>query len=73
VSARVLVTDYAWPTLDVERQVLGSAGVELLVASTGDEAELLELAPRVDAILTCWKPVTDAVLDAAVACQTVAR
>jgi D-3-phosphoglycerate dehydrogenase len=69
----VLVTDYAWPTLDVERQILGSAGAELLVASTGDEAELLELAPRVDAILTCWKPVTDAVLDAAVACRTVAR
>jgi D-3-phosphoglycerate dehydrogenase len=73
VSATVLVTDYAWPTIDVERQVLGNVDAELLVARTGDEAELLELAPRVDAILTCWKPVTAAVLNAALACRTVAR
>ncbi|MFI0350051.1 C-terminal binding protein [Actinomadura sp. 9N407] len=66
----VLVTDYAWPDLEVERRILDA---ELLVAETGEEDELVELAPRADAILTCWKPVTAAVLDAAGRCRTVAR
>jgi D-3-phosphoglycerate dehydrogenase len=69
----VLVTDYAFPDLAVEQRVLGEAGAGLLVATTGDEDELVALAPRADAILTNWKPVTAPVLDAAVRCATVAR
>ena len=42
---RALITDYAWPSLDVEREVLGAVGAELLVAETGAEAELVALAP----------------------------
>ena len=69
----VLVTDYAWPSLDIEREVLAEAGAQLIVAETGDEAELAELAAGVDAILTCFRPVTAAVLDAAARCRVVAR
>ena len=68
-----LVTDYAWPTLDIERAILEAAGIDLLVADRGDEAELVALAPRADAILTCWQKVTPAVLDAAGRCRIVAR
>ena len=48
----VLITDYAWPSLDPERAILGALGAELLVAETGAEEELIGLAPRADAILT---------------------
>lgn len=70
---RVLVTDYAWPDLDLEREVLGAAGAELVVAERGEETELVSLAGDVSGILTCWKRVTTAVLDAAPSCVTVAR
>jgi D-3-phosphoglycerate dehydrogenase / 2-oxoglutarate reductase len=70
---RVLVTDYAWPSLDVERAVLGDAGAELVVAPTGDTAELVALAADVEAILTCFAKVPAEVLDAAPRCRTVAR
>lgn len=70
---RVLVTDYAWPTLDVERDVLAAIDAELMVAHSGDEAELIALAPHADAILTCWQKVTPAVLEAAVNCRVVSR
>jgi D-3-phosphoglycerate dehydrogenase len=70
---KVLVTDYAWSSLETERGILGAAGAELLVAQAGNEEELLELAPEVDAILTNWKPVTSRVLRAARRCVTVAR
>jgi D-3-phosphoglycerate dehydrogenase / 2-oxoglutarate reductase len=41
---KVLVTDYAWPTLDTEREMLAEAGAELTVAERGDQAELISLA-----------------------------
>jgi len=69
----VLVTDYAWPDLDVEREILGQAGCEVVAASTGGEEELVSLAASADAILTNWKPVTARVLDHAARCLTVVR
>lgn len=73
MSRTVLVTDYAWPTLDVERAVLAEADAELLVAQTGDEEELIALAPQADAVMTCWRRVSASVLEAADRCVTVAR
>ena len=73
MTSKVLVTDYAWPSLEIERRILSAAGAELIVAETGDEAELVRLAPPVDAILTNWKQVTAAVLDAAPHCRIVSR
>ncbi len=70
---RVLITDYAWPSLDVERAVLAPVDAELLVAETGAAEELVALAPQADAILTCWKQVPPAALDAAEKCVVVSR
>jgi D-3-phosphoglycerate dehydrogenase / 2-oxoglutarate reductase len=70
---KVLVTDYAWPSLDVEREILAPLGAELVPASTGEEDELERLAPDCVAIMNCWKRVTPRVLDAAPDCRLVAR
>ncbi|ONH28055.1 C-terminal binding protein [Pseudofrankia asymbiotica] len=70
---RVLATDIAWPSADVERAVLAEAGATLVVAPTGDSAELAALAADADAILTCFAKVPAEVLDAAPRCRTVAR
>ena len=70
---RVLVTDVAWPTTDVERDVLAAAGAELVLSPAGDPTELARLAADADAILTCFAKVTAEVLDAAPRCRTVAR
>jgi len=73
MTHKVLVTDYAWPSLDIERQVLDTIGATLIVAQTGDEPELVRLAAEADAILTNWKPVTPLVLQAATRCLSVNR
>jgi D-3-phosphoglycerate dehydrogenase len=73
VTYRVLVTDYRWPDLSVERAVLEPAGIELVVARTGELDELRRLAADVDAIMTCFKLVDASVLRAASRCRTVAR
>ena len=69
----VLVTDYAWNSLDPEREILKEAEADLVVAETGDEDELAELAANVDGILTCWKSVTEKVIRNAPRCQSIGR
>ena len=69
----VLVTDHAWPSLEIEREILAAVDAELLVAETGAEAELIALAPAADAILTNWKRVPSEALDAAPNCLVVSR
>jgi D-3-phosphoglycerate dehydrogenase len=73
VSARVLVTDHAWPSLEIERSILAEVDAELVVAETGSPDELVELAVGVDAILTNWKRLPEEALDAAPTCLVVAR
>ena len=72
-NKQVLITDYAWESLEPERKILEAAGASLLVAETGDEEELIRLAPQVDAILTCWKPVSGRVMEQASNCRIVSR
>ena len=73
MTRRVLVTDYMWPSLDIEQRILGEVGAELVVAEEGTEEELTSLAAGVDAILTNWKRVPPSALDAAPDCVIVAR
>lgn len=73
MSRTVLVTDYAWPSLEIERGILAQADADLLVAQTGDEDELVALAPLADAILTNWKNLPVAALDAAPECLVISR
>jgi D-3-phosphoglycerate dehydrogenase / 2-oxoglutarate reductase len=69
----VLVTDYAWPNLDTEREIFHRVGAELLVAEKGEVEELVRLAPQADAILFNWKQVSGSVLKAASKCLTATR
>jgi D-3-phosphoglycerate dehydrogenase / 2-oxoglutarate reductase len=73
MTRTVLITDYAWPSLEIERAILGEVDAELLVAETGEPDELVALAPAADAILTNWKKVPAAALDAAPKCLVVSR
>lgn len=70
---RVLLTDYAWPDLTIERETLAAANAELVVAEASDAAALTRLADDADAIMTTWARVPADVLAAAKKCRIVAR
>ena len=74
---RVLLTDYAWPDLDIERRTLAEIDAELVVAELGqqDAVSLAGLAQQhnVDAIMTNWAKVPQAVIAAAPNCRIVSR
>jgi D-3-phosphoglycerate dehydrogenase / 2-oxoglutarate reductase len=70
---KVLLTDYAWDDLEIERNILASTGAELRVAPAQDEATLAREAADCDAILTCWARVSRIVIEAAPRCRIVSR
>jgi D-3-phosphoglycerate dehydrogenase len=69
----VLVTDHPGPTVDIEAEVLAALGARLVVSASGSEDDLLRHAPDADAILTCFKVVSPAVVKAASRLQVIAR
>jgi D-3-phosphoglycerate dehydrogenase len=72
---KVLLTDYAWPDVEIERAVLAAAGAELVVAEHADEDSLAQLAAResVAGIMTNWATVTARVIFASQRLRIVAR
>jgi len=70
---KVVVTDYVFPHLEVERQVLGRVGAELVALQAHREEELLEAVADADALLVCFAPVTARVVEAARRCRVIAR
>src|SRR3990170_2957023 len=70
---RVLLTDYAWPDLEIERTILAEYDAELVVAPNRDMATLIDLARDVDAIMSNWSDVPAELIDAAPRCRIIAR
>lgn len=70
---RVLLLDYAWPDLDIERSTLAEYDAELIVAPLGDLAATKRLAADADAIMTNWVDVPDELIDAAPNCRIISR
>jgi D-3-phosphoglycerate dehydrogenase len=73
MTSRVLLTDRAWPDSDIEQRELAAIGAKLVEAPDGEESTLVKLASNADAIMTCWAPVTRAVIEAAPRCRHIAR
>ncbi len=70
---RVLLTDYAWPDLEIEKAILREANAELVVAEQKDPESLAKLAIDCDAIMTNWAKVPELVISAAPRCKIISR
>ena len=42
MNPTVLITDYVWPSIDVEKRILKEINANILVAPTDDESTLIE-------------------------------
>jgi D-3-phosphoglycerate dehydrogenase len=74
---KVVLTDYPWATLDVEHEILGAAGIDLVAgavsAGTAREIERLVAAADPVAIMTCWAEVSAEAVVAPSELKLVAR
>ena len=73
MTKKVLVTDYVWPSVEPEREVLAAADAELVVAPDVSEETLSEMARDADGILFCFAKVTPNVLRTAEKCMVASR
>src|SRR5436305_6611422 len=74
---KVLITDYAWPDVEIERRILKEIDAELIVAEKNQQdppgLAALAKAHQVDAIMTNWAKVPEAVIGASPNCRLVSR
>ncbi len=70
---KLLITDFAWPDLSIEKQLLDEAGLGYVIADSQDEEVLAALAGDVHGIMTCWAPVTRHVIKSSSNCKVVSR
>jgi D-3-phosphoglycerate dehydrogenase / 2-oxoglutarate reductase len=68
----VVLTDQVFPTVDIERQLLGEIDAELVVAS-GTKREVAELARDADALLNTYFAIDRPFIDQLTRCKVIAR
>lgn len=73
MALKVVVTDYGFPNLDSEREVLAGIGAELHAYQCTTEQETLEAVQDADAILTQWAPLTANVIASLQKCKLIVR
>jgi D-3-phosphoglycerate dehydrogenase / 2-oxoglutarate reductase len=70
---KVVITDYVWDTIDVEKEILGR-DVDLIALHTKSEEEFIELAADCDALLNTYAgPITERVMTRMDRCKIIAR
>jgi D-3-phosphoglycerate dehydrogenase len=72
MSFRVIVTDYAWPSLDIERDILDVVGAQI-IAAPPDPDGYARLVASSDAILTNWRLNPAPALKQASKCLVISR
>ena len=71
---KVAVTDYVFPNLDPEHEILGAVGAELVIGQCKSKEEAIELVRGVDAVLnTYYGPIDGEVMDAMPGCKVIVR
>jgi D-3-phosphoglycerate dehydrogenase len=70
---KVVVTDYVFPSLDIERSVLGAIGAEVTAMQAASDEQLLDAVGDADGLLVCYAPVTGRVIERAGKCRIIAR
>jgi D-3-phosphoglycerate dehydrogenase len=70
---KILITDYVWPNVDIERKIIEDYGHELIVAPNSDTSTLKNLIKDVDAILFCFADINEEILESAEKCKVACR
>jgi D-3-phosphoglycerate dehydrogenase / 2-oxoglutarate reductase len=60
---RVLITDFNYPDVELERRILEDAGLELVTAQCRSEEDVIEAGQGVSAMLTQYARITARVMD----------
>ena len=77
MTSTVLLTDYAWPDVGIERQIIEQGDLRLVVgpatAVPAPEIEALIRQHQPAAIMTCWAQISERAIAASTGLKVVAR
>jgi D-3-phosphoglycerate dehydrogenase / 2-oxoglutarate reductase len=69
----VLIADYDFGDVDVERKIIEEAGFKLIAAQCKSEEEVIQLGRDVDGVITQYAPVGAKAIAAFTRCRVIAR
>jgi len=70
---KVVVSDYDYADLGIEREILREIGAELVPSQCRTEEEVLEVARDADAILSQYAPISRRVIESLSKCKVIGR
>jgi len=70
---KVVITDFDYDDVDVERSIIEGAGFELVAAQCKSEEELIEVAHDADAVICQYARVGEKTINAFTNCRLIAR
>ncbi|MGG1690007.1 C-terminal binding protein [Heyndrickxia ginsengihumi] len=70
---QVVVTDYDYKDVNVERELMQKHGIELITAQCRTEEEVIQAAREADGILNQYAPITKQVIEQLDHCKVIAR
>lgn len=73
MSRLVVITDVVWPDVRIETELCAAAGLTAVLAPGPDEGALAAAVADAEGILTCFRPVTRRVIEAAPRLRVIAR
>ncbi len=73
----VLITDYAWPDVELEKSILAAAGCHVVIGpqhpASKEEIETLMQQHQPNGLLFCWAPITEKAIAASPGLKIAAR
>lgn len=69
----VVIADYDYGNVDIERAIIERAGLELVAAHCKSEDDVLDVAQYAHAIIAQYAPISAKVIDALARCRVIAR
>jgi D-3-phosphoglycerate dehydrogenase len=73
VKFKVVVTDYVFPNLEIEKRELKKINADLIESAGKDEENIIEAAKDADAILNCYAELTPKIIESLEKCQVISR
>jgi len=73
MNAKVVITDWGFPSLDPERSVFEGKGVELLEYQCKSEDDVIRVVGDADVVMAQWAPVRVNAIDAMTRCKGIVR
>jgi D-3-phosphoglycerate dehydrogenase / 2-oxoglutarate reductase len=70
---KVVITDYGFPSVEIERQIVEVAGGELAAFHCKDENDVIAAARDADAVIVQWAPITREVIQNLRNCKVIVR